>query len=76
MRYALLGKEVILSSRNRQQLEDVQKELVETAGRDKAHFPILPLDIEEDSYFSSAVKVFFLPLSSLRLPSLSLAHWM
>lgn len=58
IQYAVQGKNVILSSRSRSTLEQVQTDIIQRTGRDKLHYPILTVDIEKDESFNDIVTVF------------------
>lgn len=57
MQYAVAGKNVILSSRSKDKLQLVQKELCEKTGKDCSHYPIVLVDVEKDGEFVEKTKV-------------------
>ncbi len=57
IQYALNGKNVILSSRNKEKLVEVQKEITDKTNRDISCFPIILVDVEKDDSFHSLTQV-------------------
>ena len=56
VQYAVTGKNVILSSRSKDKLQSVQKELCEKTGKDCSHYPIVLVDVEKDDEFVEKTK--------------------
>lgn len=57
VQYAVAGKNVILSSRSKDKLELVQKDICEKTGKDCSHYPIVLVDVEKDDEFVEKTKV-------------------
>lgn len=61
VQYAVAGKNVILSSRSKDKLQLVQKDLCEKTGKDCSHYPIVLVDVEKDDEFVEKTKVHVYP---------------
>lgn len=48
---------MILSSRSKDKLIEVQKEITDKTGREKSCFPIILVDVEKDETFHALVQV-------------------
>ena len=57
VQYAIAGRNVILSSRSKDKLELVQKDICEKTGKDCSHYPIVLVDVEKDDEFVEKTKV-------------------